>query len=304
MTLLTGMTAFLGHSNPPPKNEFVIPTEAQRGVEGPAVDSSSIANINRSATPTLCHPEAEAEDLQYCRPVLEVFFGEAVWVLRTEETALSLSKGPTAKRHPTPEGPHSVSPTSSERRRRGTPSPQPASLLCRVGHQQRLAFLLRLLIWISLNGSSLSPLTSDKRTRNPVVEYREEHGATHRSVAGHTRPPDPQGGLPRAHARLGYRRSVYSRYRKMRCRLGRGRYIPRSTGLSTRVGFPPIGELRKTTARQSSTPSRGRARSSWRPSWRIGIASQLRSRWCLSRSSHAQRTADASSLPVNPQGPL
>ena len=45
---------------------------------------------------------AQPRDLQFCRPVLEMFFEQAVWALRPVEPALSLSKGPTAKRQPSP----------------------------------------------------------------------------------------------------------------------------------------------------------------------------------------------------------
>jgi hypothetical protein len=43
---------------------------------------------------------AKPRDLQFCRPVLGMFFEGAVWALRPVEPALSLSKGPTAKRQP------------------------------------------------------------------------------------------------------------------------------------------------------------------------------------------------------------
>ena len=47
---------------------------------------------------------AQPRDLQFSRQVLEMFFEEAVWALRPVEPALSLSKGPTAKRQPSPAG--------------------------------------------------------------------------------------------------------------------------------------------------------------------------------------------------------
>ncbi len=70
-------------------------------------------------------------DLRFCRPVLGIFFEEAVGASSPVEPALSLSKGPTAKGQPAAQGWGIDSPTLSERRRRGTLSPQPASLLCR-----------------------------------------------------------------------------------------------------------------------------------------------------------------------------
>jgi hypothetical protein len=60
-----------------------------------------------------------------------MFFEEAVGASSPVEPALSLSKGPTARRQPSRPGLGIDSPTLSERRRRGTLSPQPASLLCR-----------------------------------------------------------------------------------------------------------------------------------------------------------------------------
>jgi hypothetical protein len=57
-----------------------------------------------------------------------MFFEEAVWASRPV--------GPTAKRQPSPEGLGHRFPTLSERRRRGTLPPQPASELCEKKHFQ------------------------------------------------------------------------------------------------------------------------------------------------------------------------
>ena len=75
------------------------------------------------APPSPLSSRAQPRDLQFCRLVLEMFFEEAVWVLRPV--------GPTAKRQPSPGGLGHRFPTLSERRRRGTLSPQPASVPCR-----------------------------------------------------------------------------------------------------------------------------------------------------------------------------
>jgi hypothetical protein len=63
---------------------------------------------------------AEPRDLRFCEFVLEMFFEDAIWALRPV--------GPIAKRSPAG---RTNSPRLSERRRRGTLSPQPASVLCR-----------------------------------------------------------------------------------------------------------------------------------------------------------------------------
>ena len=91
-------------------------------VEGPAVRLIQ-HQIQMEAPPSPLSSRAQPRDLQFCRLVLEMFFEEAVWVLRPV--------GPTAKRQPSPGGLGHRFPTLSERRRRGTLSPQPASVPCR-----------------------------------------------------------------------------------------------------------------------------------------------------------------------------
>ena len=75
---------------------------------------------------------AKPRDLQFCRPVLEMFLQGSSRALRPVEPALSLSKGPTPNvTQPGRAGDKGSSPTLSERRRRGTLSPQSPSVLCR-----------------------------------------------------------------------------------------------------------------------------------------------------------------------------
>jgi hypothetical protein len=104
-----------------------------RSVDGPQAacappigDEKHVLSSNRSpleASPSLLSSRAKPRDLQFRGPLLETFFEEAVWTLRPV--------GPTAKRQPSPAGLGNRFPTFPERRRRGTLSPQPASVRCR-----------------------------------------------------------------------------------------------------------------------------------------------------------------------------
>jgi hypothetical protein len=69
--------------------------------------------------PCLCHPEQLNCLRQLAREMTPAIATDARPV------------GPTAKRQPSPEGLGNQPPRGSERRRRGTLSPQPASVLCR-----------------------------------------------------------------------------------------------------------------------------------------------------------------------------
>ena len=67
--------------------------EKRSAVEGPAVDPRRLQTLVE-APPYPLSSRAKPRDLQFCRPVLEMFFEEAVWALRPV--------GPTAKRQPSP----------------------------------------------------------------------------------------------------------------------------------------------------------------------------------------------------------
>ena len=130
MTFLSGWQ-FLPdeHSHPLANIRLAIPTEAQRSGACPERSRmGTCGSINQhskadGSAPFPLSSRAKPRDLQFRGPFLEMFFEEAVWASRPV--------GPTAKRQPSPGGLGHKFPNLPERRRRGTLSPQPASILCR-----------------------------------------------------------------------------------------------------------------------------------------------------------------------------
>ena len=82
---------------------FVIPTGAQRS-GGTCCSLHQPPDVQMKAPPFPLSSRAKPRDLQFCRLVLEMFSRGSGLALRPGEPALSLSKGPTAKRQPCPEG--------------------------------------------------------------------------------------------------------------------------------------------------------------------------------------------------------